>query len=94
MRSFALPPGWCLIGYASADLPAPPLSECRVTDGVQTRTWDDAVSAGWVQDGLFYYDGVSYKLVKTSGGDSDALASGSGYWVLNESGVPLSLLTP
>jgi len=94
MRSFALSAGWCLAGYASSDLPAPGLSECRVSDGVQTRTWDDAVSAGWVQDGLFYYDGASYKLVKTSGGDSDSLASGSGYWILNESGVPLSLLTP
>jgi len=93
-RSFALGPGWSLIGYASDSVPAPSLAECRVSDGAQTRTWDDAVSAGWVQDGLFYYDGASYKLLKTSGGDSDSLASGSGYWVLNESGVPLSLLAP
>jgi len=93
-EALALNEGWSLIGYASNDVPAPALAECRVSDGVQIHTWDDAVSAGWVQDGLFYYDGASYKLVKTSGGDSDSLSSGDGYWVLNESGGPLSLLLP
>jgi len=91
---YALGPGWEMIGYVSDESTSLPLSECRVSDGALQKTWDEAVSAGWVQDGMFYYDGTAYRLLKTSGGNSDAFLSGGGYWILNESGVPLSLLVP
>ena len=82
--------GWSLIGTSEpGDVP---LASCQVSDGATTLSFDDAVTAGWLEDTLYAYDG-GYIAVRTSGGDDDSLRGGRAHWVLtNQAG--LSLLIP
>jgi len=82
--------GWNLIGHPF--LQNVPLSDCCLTDGQSTLSFEDAVGAGWVMDTLYYYDPDSgYKTVRMgSNGDDDTLRPWYGYWILStEAGLQL-----
>lgn len=87
-----LRPGWNLIGHMR--LRPSPLSDAVLSDGDLLKTWAQAVSAGWVQEPVYYYDpGEGYKTLQASGGDDGAFRPGRGYWILNLSGADLVFST-
>ena len=89
-RSVSLSEGWSLVGHPQ-DNPVL-LSACDVRNGMQTKPFDDAVAAGWL-DGVVYGYKEGYFTVRSSGGDDASLRSWRGYWVL--SNVPgLTLYVP
>ena len=86
-RSISLAQGWNLVGHPQ-DWPVP-LASCSVTLGAQTKPFDDAVAAGWIEGLVYGYDG-GYFTVSTSGGSDAHLRPWRGYWVLaNVSGLAL-----
>jgi len=89
----ALASGWNLIGHPQA---APVvLASCRVTDGDTTKTFADAVVAGWVGSSLYYWEpGVGYRILNPAGyADDDSLQPWRGYWF--DAFVPnLQLIVP
>ena len=65
------------------------LSSVDVNYGAQTKSFDDAVAAGWLEAVVYGYDD-GYFTVRTSGGDDAMLRPWRGYWVLaNVPGVTL-----
>jgi len=89
-KSVLLSQGWSLVGHPQ-DNPVL-LSDCEVRNGMQTKPFDDAVAAGWVEGVVYGYDG-GYFTVRTSGGDDAYLRPWRGYWML--SSVPgLTLYVP
>ena len=88
----ALSDGWNLIGHPQSGAVA--LADCQLTDGVETKTVDEAATAGWLQSPAYYYEtGVGYHTLATSGADDDAMRPWLGYWMLTyEAG--LSLIVP
>ena len=77
------PAGWHQIGtpwnYNKTDI--------EVTHGAVTKTWDEAVSAGWVADVLYGYDGSAYFSAET-------LTPWMGYWakaLVDDLGLKLSI---
>jgi len=89
--SWPLHAGWNLVGLTDGDLP---LSECRLDDGAEVKSWDEAAAAGWIQDSIFYYTGSAYGITRTSGGDDDCIHPRLAYWLLNGSGAGLTLYVP
>lgn len=79
--------GWTLLGH-----PLPtgtPLAEVSVTDGVTTKSMDQAVADGWVEYPLYYYEEGVYKTLEPDG-DSETLTPWRAYWMLaNTSGLEL-----
>lgn len=90
----ALGGGWDLIGYERPDGHPTLLERCLVHNGVEMKTWDDAVAAGWVATFVYFYNtGAGYGTLCTSGCDDDSFRSGRGYWILTY--VPnLTLVAP
>jgi len=89
----ALLHGWNLIG--SGLTYSRPLSWYQLTDGLDTKTYDEAVAAGWVATVVYYYDG-GYFVCRTDGaGDDEYLRPWYGYWLLTyRSGLSLLVPTP
>jgi len=89
-QTIALGDNWNMIGHV---FEAPLfLSDCEVNDGVSTVSFDDAVTAGWIDPVLYYYEpGTGYMTVKADGGgDDDMLRPWYGYWLLaNQAGLDL-----
>ena len=84
----ALSHGWNLIGQPH-DYPTP-LADCEVSDGATTLSFGDAVSAGWIEEPLYFYGASGYQTCIRSGGDDDQLRPWYGYWALtNTDGVTL-----
>jgi len=80
--------GWNLIGQPH-DYPTP-LADCEVSDGATTLNFGDAVSAGWIEEPLYFYGAVGYETCIRSGGDDDQLRPWYGYWALtNADGLTL-----
>jgi len=78
-KSVQLSSGWTLVGHPQ-DSPVL-LAGCEVNDGSQTKSFDAAVAAGWLE-GVIYGYGGGYFTVRTSGGDDAYLRPWRGYWVL------------
>lgn len=79
--TLSLAQGWSLIGHPLA---APRLlSDCQVKRGTETKSLDDAVSAGWLSGNLYYWEPEGgYRLANTAGyGDDSYLRPWCGYWV-------------
>jgi len=89
--AWTLGDGWNLVGLTDRDVP---IADCRLDNGMEEKAWNDAVAAGWVQDGIFYYTGSAYGMTKPSGGDDDRVRDTLGYWVLNQSGGALTMMVP
>ena len=89
----SLPQGWKLIGHPFPQ--AVPLSNCRVTDGATSLTFDDAAAAGWVSATLYYWEpGTGYRVLSSAGyGQDDTLRPWRGYWI-KAHGIGLSLVVP
>ena len=49
-------------------------------DGTETKTWEEAVAAHWIEDALWQYDAEAGEYVLIDGGDS--LNPWFGYWLL------------
>lgn len=88
--SVALAEGWNMVGAPGPG--ATPLASLLVSDGAQTKSFADAVAAGWLSPILYYYDGA-YKTCAASGGDDDSLRPWRGYWLRAYLG-PLELIVP
>ena len=75
--------GWTLIGHPF-EAPAL-LADCSVTDGIEVKSYEDAVSAGWLTPPLYFYESTSYKSLMSGGsGDDNSLRAWHGYWCLSE----------
>lgn len=73
--------GWNFIGYPFR---LPQLwANCEVTDGVETKTVEEAGLAGWIQTTMYSYKpGVGYRLVTPdASGDDRYLRAWLGYWL-------------
>lgn len=80
-----LHPGWNLIGYGRTHFGAADLALVTVSDGRTIKTWDQAVSAGWVHEPAYYYEaGLGYLTLGTPAAswDSGEIRPGLGYWIL------------
>lgn len=70
--------GWNVFGYSNYQ----PFywSDANVSDGIETKTLDEAASAGWLQLTIYYYDSSSalYCFVP---GDDDFLRQDKVYWL-------------
>jgi len=53
------------------------------TDGTTLKTWDEAVTAGWVDDTMFYFEAAAQGqgTLSYGGGDDDSLRAGKAYYV-------------
>jgi len=83
--SIPLTLGWNLIGYGAPGAGPVNLTAVSFTNGVDTKTWDEAVTAGWIQEPAFYYNAnMGYLELGTPAPprDSDELELGRGYWLL------------
>jgi hypothetical protein len=89
----ALASGWNLIGHPQPQAVA--LANCRVSDGVTTKSFADAVAAGWIGATLYYWDpGSGYRMLNALGyGQDSMLRPWRGYWV-NAVGSGLTLVVP
>ena len=83
--------GWTMLG---CPYPGPVAwTDCSLTDGGQTKTFDQAVTDGWIEPNVYYYEGGVYRLSKPTGGDDDSLRPWYGYWFLTKQ-AGLQLLVP
>jgi PKD repeat protein len=91
--SVPLDQGWSLIGHPFPD--PVPLAACQVTDGVTTLSFADAVTAGWVDGTLYYWEPTGgYRVANVSGyGHDNSLRPWRGYWI-SASGPGLQLIVP
>jgi len=73
--------GWNMIGSPK---PSPVLlASCWLSDGVEQKTYEDAVSAGWIQEVAYCYEsGAGYGTVSPAGAEDDYLRPWYGYWLL------------
>jgi len=86
---------WNLIGYMCEDDSSCALVDCQIDDGSAIMSWNHAVAAGLVQPYVYYYVSPhGYRILATAGGDDDSWRSKLGYWLLNQSGGPLTLRIP
>jgi len=89
--------GWNLIGFGDCDCDPVDLALVTISDGRETKWWDEAVSAAWIQEPAFWFvDHLGYRTLGTSPPDWDSttIDPGLGYWLLNQSGGPLTLNIP
>jgi len=86
--------GWNLIGHPFME--SIPLSACQVSDGETTLSFLDAISAGWLQETLYYYDpGAGYKPASPDNPEDNSLCPWYGYWILAfEDGLELIVPAP
>jgi hypothetical protein len=73
--------GWNLIGHP---FPAvQPLADCHVRNVAVTRSFEQAVAAGWVGGALYRWEpGAGYRMVRTEPfGHDESLRPWCGYWV-------------
>ena len=90
--SISLWENWNLFGHGFKQPVA--LADCTLNDGVEVKSWDDAVAAGWVDPTVYFYEGGRYRFVRSDGtGDDDHLRAWHGYWVLVHSWT-LALTVP
>jgi len=77
----SLDQGWNLLGYPF--LKSQPLSNCRITDGVDTKSLTDAVASGWLAGTLYYWrPSCGYRMLSSAGyGHYDLLDPWNGYWL-------------
>jgi len=75
--------GWNMIGIGELGQGQIPLSSVSISNGVETKTWDEAVAAGWIQTQAYRYEtGTGYISVCPSGCAEDHFKPGCGYWML------------
>lgn len=75
--------GWTLMGYPNNTPASVDFANLLVTNGIETKTIDDAINAGWVSNYAFTWDnGVRSLLSVGSDGLTDlaSLEKGKGYW--------------
>ena len=64
------------VGWHQISTPWPyDVDDTRVHRGTHVKPWNEAVSAGWLEDVIWGYDGAEYAL-------ASRIAPWSGYWVL------------
>lgn len=76
--------GWTLIGYPNNTPTSVALASVSVTNGIETKSWDDATAAGWVAGYAYTWDNsVSSNIpIGTDGiADLDSIEKGKGAWV-------------
>jgi len=73
--------GWHLIGYVHPQGTAL-LAECQVRRGADTKTWAQAVAAGWVAEVAYGWDSAGGRYVTYAPGSSCLLKPWMGYWIL------------
>ncbi|MEI6913768.1 MAG: hypothetical protein WCL39_01405 [Armatimonadota bacterium] len=76
--------GWTLMGYPNNTPANIPVGNCSVTNGIETKTFDDAVVAGWIADKLQTWDNNT-RSMSSVGTDPDfsddtEIRKGKGYW--------------
>jgi hypothetical protein len=93
--AYALSQGWNLIGYGGPGCDPVHLSGVVFTDGVESKTWEHAGDAAWIQDPAFYYQtGVGYLQlgIPAPPRDSDDIEPRLGYWLLvDQAGLTMLL---
>ena len=58
---YDLSQGWNMIGVGQIGQGQIPLASVSFSDGVETKTWDEAVTAGWIQATAYRYEpGTGY----------------------------------
>ena len=58
---YDLTQGWNMIGIGQIGQGQIPLASVSFSDGVETKTWDEAVTAGWIQATAYRYEpGTGY----------------------------------
>jgi len=78
----ALSYGWNMVGYGTDATPAVPAAQVCFSYMGETRTWAEAVYAGWINSvGYYYEQGYGYKTLEPSGGNDDYMRPGVGYWI-------------
>jgi hypothetical protein len=89
----SLPQGWSLIGHPFPESVL--LSSCLVKNGATTYGWSNAVAAGWIAGGLYYWDpDTGYLTLNSTGyGHDDSLRPWRGYWAYAPT-TTVSLIVP
>lgn len=73
--------GWNLIGHPFV-YPVQLLA-CQVSDGIVTKSMQEAQDAGWILARVYFYDDNAYKIVNIAEPrDDDSLRPWYGYWIL------------
>lgn len=76
--------GWTLIGYPNNTPASKIYDDVLVTNGIETKSMEDAIGAGWVNDFAFTWDNGNRSLLSVSlssdVGDLVELEKGKGYW--------------
>ncbi len=68
--------GWNMFGHSS-DEPFE-WEDALVSNGIETKTVEEAATAGWLESTIYYYENGQYKFVP---GDDDYIYPWLGYWL-------------
>jgi hypothetical protein len=72
-------PGWQMLGCVADGVA---LSDCQLRRGIETKTWAEAVTAGWIADLAYGWSDVVHGYVVFAPASQCVLEAWKAYWVL------------